>query len=111
MCSYKTLFYDDEAGYVIQCIGCDSIQVAFGNILLTWNRPDFYEFYQFIKHSFQEHPADFPPNKKAIVVPVPCDGIRLLLSLRELEQLHHMLDAAESELQSQQLMNLFEKSE
>jgi hypothetical protein len=30
MCSYQTLFYNDESGYVILCRACDSIQVAFG---------------------------------------------------------------------------------
>lgn len=106
MCSYKTLFYDDEAGYVILCKGCDSIQVAFGNVLFTWNRPDFYEFYHFIKYTVQEQPAGLPPNKKLITIPVPCDGIRLILSARELHQLHHMLDTAETELQSQLLITL-----
>lgn len=111
MCSYKTLFYDDEAGYVIHCLGCDSIQVAFGNVLLTWNRPDFYDFYHFIKRTSLEQPADVLPNRKTLAIPVPCDGVRLILSPRELEQLHHMLDTAETELQSLQLMGLFVKPE
>ncbi|THU38411.1 hypothetical protein FAM09_17225 [Niastella caeni] len=107
MCSYQTLFYDDENGYVIHCKGCDSLQVAFGNVLLTWNRPDFYDFYHFIKRIFNETPIDpAAMNKKTLAIPVPCDGVRILLSPRELQQLHHMLDMAETELQSQQLMSL-----
>src|SRR5688572_9732677 len=98
MCSYQNLFYDDESGYVILCKGCDSLQVAFGNILLTWNRPDFYDFYHFIKRMFNETPIDpAAMNKKTLAVPVPCDGVRILLSPRELQQLHHMLDMAETE--------------
>lgn len=107
MCSYQTLFYDDESGYVVLCQGCNSIQVAFGNILLTWSRPDFYDFYTFIKRMFQETPIDVAAiNRKTLAIPVPCDGVRVLLSTRELQQLHHMLDMAETELQSQQLMSL-----
>ena len=107
MCSYQTLFYDDESGYVVLCQGCNSIQVAFGNILLTWNRPDFYDFYHFIKRMFQETPIDVAAiNKKTLAIPVPCEGVRILVSTRELQQLHHMLDMAETELQSQQLMSL-----
>jgi len=107
MCSYQTLFYDDESGYVVLCQGCDSIQVAFGNMLLTWNRPDFYDFYHFIKRMFQETPIDMATiNKKTLAIPVPCDGVRILLTTREMQQLHHMLDMAETELQSQQLMSL-----
>jgi len=107
MCSYQTLFYNDESGYVILCSACDSIQVAFGNMLLTWNRPDFYDFFRFIKRMFNETPIDVAAiNKKTLAIPVPCEGVRILLSPRELQQLHHMLDTAESELQSQQLMSL-----
>jgi len=107
MCSYQTLFHDDESGYVVLCQGCNSIQVAFGNLLLTWNYPDFYDFYHFIKRMFQETPIDVAAiNKKTLAIPVPCDGVRILLSTRELQQLHHMLDMAETELQSQQLMSL-----
>jgi hypothetical protein len=107
MCSYKTLFHDGDCGYVILCRACDSIQVAFGNLLLTWNRPDFYDFFQFIKRMFNEPPIDVTAfNKKTLAIPVPCEGVRLLLSTRELQQLHHMLDMAETELQSQQLMSL-----
>ncbi|OQP59747.1 hypothetical protein A3860_36320 [Niastella vici] len=107
MCSYQTLFYNDECGYVILCHACDSIQVAFGNILLTWNRPDFYDFYEFITRMLNETPIDDAAiNKKTLAIPVPCEGVRILLSLRELQQLHQMLDTAETELQSQQLMSL-----
>jgi hypothetical protein len=45
-------------------------------------------------------------NKKILAIPVPCEGVRILLSTRELQQLHQMLDMAETELQSQQLMSL-----
>lgn len=107
MCSYQTLFYNDESGYVIHCLGCDSIQVAFGNVLLTWNRADFYDFFQYVKHLFANTPNDIPVNKKSLAIQIPCEGIRLLLSPRELNQLHHMLDNAETELQSQQLMKMF----
>jgi hypothetical protein len=107
MCNYQTLYYDDECGYVVLCRGCDSIQVAFGNVLLTWNRPDFYDFYNFIKRMFNETPIDPAViNRKSLAIPVPCEGVRVLLSPRELQQLHNMLDAAETELQSQQLMSM-----
>lgn len=107
MCSYQTLFYDDESGYVVLCQGCNSIQVAFGNVLLTWRRSDFYDFYHLIKRMFQETPIDVATlNKKTLAIPVPCDGVRILLTTREMQQLHHMLDMAETELQSQQLMSL-----
>src|SRR5687767_11166399 len=107
MCNYQTLFYDDECGYVVLCRGGVSIQVAFGNVLLTWNRRDLYDFYNLLKRMIREPPMD-PAllNRKSLASPVPCEGVRVLLSPRELQQLHNMLDSAETELQSQQLISM-----
>jgi Fe-S cluster assembly iron-binding protein IscA len=44
---------------------------------------------------------------RCIVVPTPCEGIKLLLSLRELKEFDHMLEEADTELQSSCLLKLF----
>ena len=111
MCSYKTLFHHDETGYVIHCQGCDSVQVAYGNVLLTWRRADFYGFCKYVKQMKDDMPCDERANHKSIVMPVPCEGVRIILSPRELDEWHSMLDIAETELQSQELMQLFSASD
>lgn len=110
MCSYKTLFHNEEAGYVIHCGGCDTVQVAFGNLLLTWRRTDFYCFCNYVRKMKDEMPGECRPHHKSIVIPMPCDGIKIILSPHELGEWHQMLDAAETELQSQELMQLFSNS-
>lgn len=107
MCHYQTLYYDDVKGYVIYCRNCNSIQLAFGNVMLTLFREDFYGFHECINRIKEEHKdyADCP--KKFIVVGTPCEGIKLLVSGIELCQLQGMLDEAETELQSQELLGLF----
>lgn len=109
MCSYQTLFHNDEAGYVIHCRGCNSVQVAYGNVMLTWNRLDFTDFCQYIQKIVDDLPTDYRPNHKSVVIPVPCEGIRILLSPRELNELQQMLDVAETELQQQELVQLFDQ--
>lgn len=109
MCSYQTLFHNDEAGYVIHCLGCNSVQIAFGNVMLTWHRDDFSGFCHYIQKMIDELPQDYRPNHKSIVIPFPCDGIKVLVSPRELQELHQMLDVAESELKSLEFMQLFEQ--
>jgi hypothetical protein len=42
------------------------------------------------------------------VIPTPCDGMKLLLSLRELNEFNIMLETADSELRSLELIKLFE---
>lgn len=109
MCSYQTLFHNDHSGYVIHCRECNSIQVAYGNVLLTWHREDFSGFCRYVQQIKDDLPADYRPDHKSVVIPIPCEGIRVLLSARELDELQQMLDAAETELQSLELMQLFEQ--
>ena len=47
------------------------------------------------------------PTFKSIIIPTPCEGLKLFLSHRELQELHNMLDAADSEWRSQQMLQLF----
>lgn len=54
-----------------------------------------------------EHKEYEHSTKKFIVVGTPCEGIKLLVSGVELCQLQTMLDEAETELQSQELLGLF----
>jgi hypothetical protein len=108
MCHYQTLYHDADKGYVVHCLLCDHLQVAFGNVALTLCRDEFYWF----QHSMNLLHGDLTRENKTsaqknITVPTPCDGIMLLLTYKELETLNHMLDAAETELKSQQLLSLF----
>jgi hypothetical protein len=48
---------------------------------------------------------------KSVIIPTPCEGMRLLFSYRELHELDTMLDAADTELQSLDLIDLFSEGE
>lgn len=110
MCQYQTLYHDNEKGYIIHCLYCNNIQLGFGNIAITFCKEEFFRFQQAISRvhaGLERGQADSP--LKNITLPTPCDGINLLLSPRELSQLDHMLDMAETELRSQELIELFKE--
>lgn len=110
MCHYKTLYYDNNCGYIIHCMECDHIQIGYGNILITFHIGDFGSFRQWLRHveNSQTIPEDSSEyHIKSIVVPTPCEGLKLLLSAKELVEFNHMLDTADTELQSLALIKLF----
>lgn len=108
MCHYQTLYLNSDKGYVIHCLLCDHLQVAFGNVAITLCRDEFQWFKQSMAILHQDLTRDNKTSTvKNISVPTPCDGVMLLLNFKELEELNHMLDAADTELKSQQLMSLF----
>ena len=110
MCQYQTLFYDDKVGYVIRCLHCENFQVGYGNVLINLYTPDFYDFVQWIRDCCIEPPAHTDPTIKSIIIPTPCEGLKLFLSPRELKELHDMLDAADSEWRSQEMLRLFSRT-
>ena len=110
MCQYQTLYHDNEKGYIIHCLYCNNIQLGFGNIAITFSNAEFFRFQQAMSHVHAGLlPGETDSPLKNITLPTPCDGINLLLSPRELNHLNHMLDMAETELRSQELIDLFKE--
>lgn len=109
MCNYQVLYHHSEKGYVIRCLQCNNIQLGFGNVAITLCKDEFYRFQQSIAGIYEQHGQDEKRKGiKNIHLPTPCEGMMLLLSAGELNQLHGMLDTAETELRSQELISLFE---
>lgn len=107
MCSYQTLFHDDNSGYVVRCKECENIQVGFGNIMLTVNENEFNSFRNWLKKIKDEQSPDQKETVRCVVMPTPCEGVKLLLSIRELREFDNMLEEADTELQSSSLLKLF----
>lgn len=109
MCSYSTLFHDDKIGYVVHCLECGKIQVGYGNIVFTFSVEDFDSFGWWLRKVKDEVSPDQNETLRCIVIPTPCEGMKLLLSKRELKDFNSMLESADTELRSLQLIRLFEE--
>ncbi len=107
MCSYQTLFHDDNTGYVVRCKECEKIQLGFGNLMLTVSEDEFNSFHCRIKKIMSEQSPDQKETVRFIVIPTLCEGMKLLLSLRELREFDYMLEEADTELKSSCLIGLF----
>jgi hypothetical protein len=105
MCSYQTLFHDDNAGYVVRCNECENIQIGFGNLVLTVN--DLASFLSWLKEIRNGQPGNLKETIRCITVPTPCERIKFMLSLRELREFIGMLEEADTELRSFCLLKLF----
>jgi len=83
------------------------IKTGFGNFAVTLSRQDFADFFDLIKKNTAEQLLSSDLYNKTIVIPTPCEGIKILLSPKELNELFLMLDTADTELRSQELISLF----
>jgi hypothetical protein len=109
MCRYQTLYHNDKTGFAIRCEECMKIQVAYSNLVITFEREDFDRFHSWVKKINANQCAPVSPAVRSIMIPSPCQGIQLLLSYNELNELCVMLDEADTELQSLELIKLFDE--
>lgn len=105
MCNFETLF-SSSFGFVIRCQHCHHIQVAFGNVSITFRDSDFKPFTQWVGEMLGTTPVPAIPYIKNIKLPTPCEGFQLLLCYEELQELFTMLDTADTELQVQFLLHV-----
>jgi hypothetical protein len=107
MCQYQVLYHDDKTGYAVRCTECEKIQVAWGNLLMTFILEDFDDFHLWIRKINSEQQAKQDPRVRCIMIQAPCQGIQLLVSSTELAELVTLLECSDTELQSLQLISLF----
>lgn len=107
MCHYQTLYHNDKTGYAIRCSQCEKIQVAYGNLVMTFSSTDFEAFHRWISKVKNEQQPHENPQVRCLMVPAPCHGFQLLLSYNELEELAELFEQADTEWQSIQLIGLF----
>ena len=107
MCNYQTLFHDDSLGYIVRCNECEKIQLGYGNMVITFGREDFDAFRSWLLRIADEQDPAISSGLRCILIPTPCEGMKLLLSRRELGEFITMLETADIELQSLDLLKLF----
>jgi len=110
MCHYQTLYHDEQNGYVVRCSGCEKIQLGFGNLLVTFGQDEFSAFRWWLRRIKDEQDPALNPTLRCIMIPTPCEGMKWLLSPRELDELDSMLESADTELRSIELIGLFNDS-
>ncbi|RYY26411.1 MAG: hypothetical protein EOO04_10680 [Chitinophagaceae bacterium] len=107
MCSYQTLFHSDKTGYVVRCNHCQQIQVAFGTVIINLALEDYASFYDTVLRLKETYPVSDNPYLKKISVTTPFAGLMLYLTEGELSELAVMLENADTELRSDELLKLF----
>lgn len=108
MCRYQTLYSNDKTGYAVRCEECEKIQVAYSNLVMTFEKSDFDTFHDWMKKIRADQHSPVSRTVRSIMIPSPCQGIQLLLSYNELNEFCEMLETADTELQSLELIKLFE---
>lgn len=106
MCEFQSLYHNND-GYVVRCNICGHYQLGFASTLLTLTKNDFTTLCEIVDHKITTKISYENENSKSILIPTPYQGVRILLTRAELQQLYTMLDEADVEEKSQSLISLF----
>lgn len=107
MCTYHTCYQNNERGYIVQCTECRRLQMGYGNIMVVFYPEEFNSFRRLVNDLHVQHQPEERKQLKHIVIPTPAESVRLLLSRNDLALLHEMLEEADTEIKSRQLLELF----
>ncbi len=109
MCQFKHWFFDDN-GYVVQCEACGYFQLSFGTTMLTLDNTNYTAFVKLVATTKESHVPMKDKNVKCIVLPTPSTCIHNIFTENEFEHLHSMLQEADTEIKTHQLLSLFNQA-
>jgi hypothetical protein len=81
--------------------------MSYGNLFVTFKTEEFDTFRWWLKKIKDNVQPGQNERLRSLVIPTPCEGVKLLLSSRELDEFNTMMDQADSELQSLEMIKLF----
>jgi hypothetical protein len=107
MFNYKCWYQDDE-GYIVQCLSCKKIQVSFGTCMLNITEVEYENLFEQIVTACELYANEtISPNLKHIILHTAIATIKIILSTKELIAVHNMFEQADVERKTYQLLQLF----
>lgn len=103
MCDYKILHHCAD-GYVVKCLECGCLKLAFGNTAMAMDEQQFYEFKDAVTEHYRAYRKCVSPTQKRIHIPTALPSLSLLYSLEDLEQLAELLDEAHLSLEIEKML-------
>ena len=90
MCDFQVLF-QDSAGYVIKCMSCKCLKMAFGNVVFQMNEIDLVNLCERAGDRIAFHAADGDLRTRKIYLTIPGNKIEMVFNIEELKLFNHIL--------------------
>jgi hypothetical protein len=75
--------------------------------MLTLSETDYQALIEVVQKKKEDYVPMQDPNVRCVVLPTPCNMVHAVLSGKELDQLHTMLQEVDIEMRAAQLLDLF----
>ena len=91
-------------GYVALCPSCNSIQVRFDNILLTFTRDEFERFHSFVIFELNKDLSGVDLDEKLYLYHTESASVNMILSPSDLQRLDELISPAEIVLKAAEII-------
>lgn len=103
MCDYK-LLHHSKNGYVVKCLECGCLKLAFGTTVMGLDETQFYAFKKIISEYYASYSKCLSPTQRRIHIPTAMPSMSLLYSLDDLKELALLLDEAHLSIEIEKLL-------
>lgn len=86
---------------------CSCLRVCFSSTMLTLHKENYRAFYDLVCWKKETHISMHDENAKCIVLTTPSKSVQIILNEKELNDLYLMLQHADTEIKTQQLLSMF----
>lgn len=98
MCTHRLLQQCPD-GYVLHCLRCNQMQIAFGTCIVSCDRSQFYVFLESLEDAYAPFVNSERRQHKQIRIPTINKGLTPIFSLDELDRLLCILRNARMEVE------------
>jgi hypothetical protein len=105
-CKFQTL-YCGEDGYVVRCKECSNYQVAYLCVMVTLATSEFQAFCRMVQQHYLDSLTLQSDDCKCVVLETPASGTCFIFSRREIKRFAELLEEADNEEKTQELLELF----
>lgn len=107
MCQYQELAVAD-GHYVVRCAACRHFQISFQSVVLSISQEEFDWWLRQLDCQRPAEEAERFSTSRSVIVGTPKRGVHLLLEPGELHLLKSLLDKADVEARTAELLQLFQ---
>lgn len=106
-CNYDSLHFTNES-CIVRCRQCGSYKIAFLSLVISLPEDEYRDLYGQVSRCYDEGHMDAENTARNLFFAIPSKDIHLMLTAFEATRLYNMMEEADCEMKSLELIAMFE---
>lgn len=106
-CNYDSLHFSSES-CIVRCRQCGYYKIAFLSFVITLSESEYKHLHRQVINHYEDGNIDTENVARSIFIVIPSKDIHLMLTGSETVQLYNMMEEADCEIKSIEMISLFQ---